>query len=67
MPDPSDSCFLAPFQGLTITRVLQPNGLHPIDRPALHRASEEYELFEADVASFYPSVMVRFGIWPGAL
>ena len=28
-PDPSDRCFPAAFQGLTITRELQPNGLHP--------------------------------------
>ena len=27
--DPSDLYVLAPFQGLTITRELQPNGLHP--------------------------------------
>src|SRR5271165_5783044 len=27
--DPSDLYVLAPFQGLTITRKLQPNGLHP--------------------------------------
>ena len=29
--DPSDLYVLAPFQGLTITRELQPNGLHPIE------------------------------------
>jgi Domain of unknown function (DUF4263) len=29
--DPSDLYVLAPFQGLTITRELQPNGLHPTE------------------------------------
>jgi hypothetical protein len=29
-PDPSGRCFLAAFQGLTITQELQPNGLHPV-------------------------------------
>src|SRR5271166_4205101 len=32
--DPSDLYVLAPFQGLTITRKLQPNGLHPFDSAA---------------------------------
>ena len=38
---PSDSCFLSPFQGLTSTRELQPNGLHPIENVALGEASAE--------------------------
>jgi hypothetical protein len=29
--DPWDRCFLAPCQGLTLTRELQPNGLHPFE------------------------------------
>ena len=29
--DPLDLYVLAPFQGLTITRELQPNGLHPYE------------------------------------
>jgi hypothetical protein len=27
--DPSILCFLTPLQGFTLTRELQPNGLHP--------------------------------------
>ena len=35
-PTPSDMCFLASFQGFTITRELQPNGLHPIENHSSH-------------------------------
>ena len=42
-------------------------GLHSSDSPRLHRATPEHELFEIDVASYYPSIMVQYGIFPGAL
>jgi hypothetical protein len=29
--DPSILCFLTPLQGFTLTRELQPNGLHPLE------------------------------------
>jgi hypothetical protein len=29
--DPSILCFLTPLQGFTLTRELQPNGLHPAE------------------------------------
>ena len=42
-------------------------GLHSSDQPALHRSDTEWEIYEADVASYYPSMMARFGIFPRSL
>src|SRR5271165_6817640 len=39
--DPSDLYVLAPFQGLTITRKLQPNGLHPF-RGNAHQTDDRH-------------------------
>jgi hypothetical protein len=35
-------------------------GLHSVDRPALYRADAEHEIYETDVASFYPSQHADF-------
>ncbi|HMB05948.1 MAG TPA: DNA polymerase domain-containing protein, partial [Isosphaeraceae bacterium] len=42
-------------------------GLHSVDRPALHRSDAGHAIYEADVASYYPSMMAQFGIFPRAL
>ena len=42
-------------------------GLHSEDRPALYRSDADHEVFETDVASFYPSMMARFEIFPRSL
>jgi hypothetical protein len=50
-----------------ITLNVGSGGLHSADRPALVRADAEHELYEADVASYYPSMMAGFGIFPRSL
>ena len=51
--------------GVTLT--VGSGGLHSSDQPALHRSDTEWEIYEADVASYYPSMMARFGIFPRSL
>src|SRR4051794_20201048 len=40
-PDPGARCFPPRFQGLTITRELQPNGLHPAESRGRGRAQAD--------------------------
>ncbi|MBV8266646.1 MAG: hypothetical protein JO252_10000 [Planctomycetaceae bacterium] len=41
-------------------------GIHSIDPKALYRATDEWDLLAADVASFYPALIDRKGIFPRA-
>jgi hypothetical protein len=42
-------------------------GIHSSDRPRIHRPDQECEVLEADVRSFYPSMMDKYGLFPSAL
>ncbi|MBV8228783.1 MAG: hypothetical protein JO329_02250, partial [Planctomycetaceae bacterium] len=39
-------------------------GLHSVDAKSFHRATDEWELWSADVASYYPSLIDTKGIFP---
>ena len=61
LPEPDGPIVIG---GVTLT--VGSGGLHSCDRPALHRYGE-HQLYEADVQSYYPSMMAQFGIFPRAL
>lgn len=42
-------------------------GLHSVDTPAIYEETEEYYLIDADVASFYPKMMINEKIKPAHL
>lgn len=39
-------------------------GLHSIDKAGLYESNEEYEIIDFDVQSFYPAIMIEYGIKP---
>ena len=47
--------------GVTLT--VGSGGLHSVDHPALYRYGE-WQIYEADVRSYYPNIMAQFGIFP---
>lgn len=42
-------------------------GLHSVDKPAIFETCNEYEIIDADVASFYPQIILNVGIYPSHL
>lgn len=42
-------------------------GLHSVDKPGIFIADDEYELLDADVVSYYPTTVIKYGIAPAHL
>ena len=61
VPEPDGAIVIG---GVTLT--VGSGGLHSCDKPALYRYGER-QLYEADVISYYPNMMVWLGIFPRAL
>lgn len=39
-------------------------GLHSVDRPKIYKSTEDIEIIDADVDSYYPNVMLKYKIKP---
>lgn len=56
---PGNEAYIA---GLTLS--FGCGGLHSVDEAGIFRENDEYELWDVDVTSFYPGMMIAYGIRP---